>query len=123
MKPTGRRIYTAEAIGFIVLDLIQIPDGNAGGHLAHLGGALIGYLLTRYFNKGEVIILNFENLFQKKEKPLKTVYKNKQNTKKRKENPKEHQAKIDRILDKISKSGYDTLTKDEKDFLFKVGKN
>lgn len=111
------------AIGFIVLDLIQIPDGNAGGHLAHLGGALIGYLLTQYFNKGEVVILSFENLFQKKEKPLKTVYKNKQNTNTKIENPKEHQAKIDRILDKISKSGYDTLTKEEKDFLFKVGKN
>ena len=111
------------AIGFVVLDLIQIPDGNAGGHLAHLGGALIGYLLSRYFNKGKDIILSFENLFQKKEKPLKTVYKNKQTSRKKTTNPKDHQAKIDRILDKISKSGYDTLTKDEKDFLFKVGKN
>lgn len=112
------------AIGFIVLDLIQIPDGNAGGHLAHLGGALIGYILTRYLNKGNEIILSFENLFQKKkEKPLKTVYKNKQSTKNKSVNPKDHQARIDRILDKISKSGYDTLTKDEKDFLFKVGKN
>jgi membrane associated rhomboid family serine protease len=111
------------AMGFVVLDLIQIPDGNAGGHLAHLGGALIGYLLSRYFNKGKDIILSFENLFQKKEKPLKTVYKNKQTSRKKTTNPKDHQAKIDRILDKISKSGYDTLTKDEKDFLFKVGKN
>jgi len=112
------------AIGFIILDLIQIPDGNAGGHLAHLGGAVIGYLLTRYFNKGKEVILNFENLFQKKkEKPLKTVYKNKQSNNKKPINPKDHQVKIDRILDKISKSGYETLTKDEKDFLFKVGKN
>jgi len=112
------------AIGFVVLDLIQIPDGNAGGHLAHLGGALIGYLLTRYFNKGEMIILSFENLFVKKKgEPLKTVYKNKKNTQNRTINPKDHQAKIDRILDKISKSGYETLSKEEKDFLFKVGKN
>jgi hypothetical protein len=111
------------AIGFIVLDLIQIPDGNAGGHLAHLGGALIGFLLSKYFNKGKDIILSFENLFQKKEKPLKTVYKNKQTSRKKTINPKDHQAKIDRILDKISKSGYETLSKDEKDFLFKVGKN
>ena len=111
------------AIGFVILDLIQIPDGNVGGHLAHLGGALIGFLLSKYFNKGKDIILSFENLFQKKEKPLKTVYKNKQTSRKKTINPKDHQAKIDRILDKISKSGYETLSKDEKDFLFKVGKN
>lgn len=112
------------ALGFIILDLIQIPDGNAGGHLAHLGGALIGYLLTRYLNKGNELIISFENIFKKsKDKPLKTVYKNRQSTHKKTINPKDHQAKIDRILDKISKSGYDTLSKEEKDFLFKVGKN
>ncbi|MCK5637093.1 MAG: rhomboid family intramembrane serine protease [Flavobacteriaceae bacterium] len=112
------------AIAFIALDLIQIPNGNAGGHLAHIGGAIIGYLLTVYLNQGKGIIEWFENLFiSKKQKPLKTVYKNKQPYKSNINNPKGQQIKIDRILDKISKSGYDTLTKDEKDFLFKVGKN
>jgi len=112
------------AIAFIALDLIQIPNGNAGGHLAHIGGAIIGYLLTIYLNQGKGVIEWFENLFiSKKQKPLKTVYKNKQPYKSKISNPKEQQIKIDRILDKISKSGYDTLTKEEKDFLFKVGKN
>ena len=111
------------AIGFIAIDLIQIPNGNAGGHLAHIGGAIIGYLLTIYLNQGKGIIQGLENLFlPAKQKPLKTVYKNKQTNKTKKSNPKEQQIKIDRILDKISKSGYDTLTKEEKDFLFKVGK-
>jgi hypothetical protein len=59
----------------------------------------------------------------KKQKPLKTVYKNKNGSKTKTGNPKDQQAKIDKILDKISKSGYETLTKEEKDFLFKVGKN
>lgn len=112
------------AIVFIALDVIQIPDGNAGGHLAHLGGALIGYLLTSYFQQGKGFIAWIEGLFHPKEKkPLKTVYKSKRTTKTKVQNPKDQQVKIDRILDKISKSGYETLTKAEKDFLFKVGKN
>lgn len=110
------------AIGFVILDIVQIPVNNAGGHLAHLGGAVIGFILTVYFNQGKNIHLWPENLFAtKKEKPFKTVYKNKTSTKSA--NPIEQQKKIDGILDKISKSGYDTLSKEEKDFLFKAGKN
>lgn len=110
------------AIGFVILDIVQIPVDNAGGHLAHLGGAIIGFLLTTYFNQGKNINLWPVNLFQnKKDKPLKTVYKNKTSAKN--SNPQEQQKKIDAILDKISKSGYDTLSKEEKDFLFKAGKN
>jgi len=112
------------AIAFVALDIIQIPNGNAGGHLAHLGGALVGFLLTRYFQQGTGFIQWLENLFLRKEqKPLKTVYKSKKSTATNERNPKNQQIKIDRILDKISKSGYETLTKEEKDFLFKVGKN
>ena len=109
------------AIFLIALDVIQIPNGNAGGHLAHLGGAIIGYLLTSYLQQGEGFIQWIESFFQpKKDTPLKTVYKkaNRSTVK----SPKEQQIKIDHILDKISKSGYETLTKSEKDFLFKVGK-
>jgi len=110
------------AIVFVVLDVIQIPNGNAGGHLAHLGGALIGFLLTNNYNQGSDITKWFENLFKtKKQKPFKTVYKNKARSKDK--NPVAHQKKIDAILDKISKSGYETLSKEEKDFLFKAGKN
>lgn len=110
------------AIAFVLLDVIQIPVANAGGHLAHLGGAVIGFVLTKYFNQGKNAIVFIENLFlPKKDKPLKTVYKNKTTSKS--PTPLEHQKKIDTILDKISKSGYDTLTKEEKDFLFKAGKN
>ena len=112
------------AIAFVALDIIQIPNGNAGGHLAHLGGALVGFLLTRYFQQGTGFIQWLENLFLRKEqKPLKTVYKSKKSYGTKERNPKNQQVKIDRILDKISKSGYETLTKEEKDFLFKVGKN
>lgn len=111
------------AIGMVVLDLVQIPAGNAGGHLAHLGGALLGFLMTSYFGQGTLLISWLEHLFTPKDKtPLKTVYRNKKETPQRKSNKNHDQAKIDSILDKISKSGYNTLSKEEKDFLFNQGK-
>ena len=119
------------AIAFILLDIIQIPYGNAGGHLAHLGGAALGYFYFLRLNQGTDIGLPLEelsnrllNLF-KKQSNLKTVYKNKSNTasKKKESNEDLDQQKIDAILDKISKSGYESLSQKEKDFLFRAGKN
>lgn len=112
------------AIVLVVLDIVQIPSGNAGGHLAHLGGSLMGFIMTRYLNQGNDLVLWFSSFFVKKEKkPLKTVYKSEHKKSYRKpESKSEEQAKVDSILDKISKSGYDTLTKEEKDYLFNAGK-
>lgn len=112
------------AVFFVTLDVVQIPAGNAGGHLAHLGGSILGFMLTKYFNQGRNFIAWFEGLLVKKDKrPLKTVYKSKERPSyQRKETKTEQQKRIDSILDKISKSGYDTLTKEEKDYLFKAGK-
>ena len=111
------------AIIIIVLDIIQIPNGNAGGHLAHLGGALTGFLLTNSFNNGKDFINWTGRFFKpKKQKPLKTVYKNKKSVNSKVRQTDEEQRKIDTILDKISKSGYEALSKEDKDFLFKIGK-
>lgn len=118
----------------VVLDLIQLPtSGNAGGLLAHLGGAIFGYMYAVQLAKGndigkwfENIIDWFENLFTPRtKKPFKKVHRTTRDhsvrsiTKQEKTN---NQKKIDAILDKIGKSGYDSLTKAEKDFLFKAGK-
>ncbi len=128
---------------FVVLtDLIQIPSsGNAGGLLAHVGGAIFGYVYARQLSKGNDIGLWWErladgvvNLFKSKPKSakkanMKTVYKNQTSAQKRtyrsgsRVSKNEQQAQIDAILDKISKSGYDSLSKAEKDFLFKAGKD
>jgi membrane associated rhomboid family serine protease len=122
---------------FVILDLIRIPmnDGaNAGGFISHLGGALLGYIYAKRLQKGSDIGSGFEKMMDmfvsffkpKKKSPLKTVYKNKtskRSTKTAVASPTEMQRKIDGILDKISKSGYESLTKQEKDFLFKAGKN
>ena len=118
----------------VLIDLIQLPTGgNAGGHLAHLGGALLGYVYARQLLHGRDIGDGFSrmldgiaNLFKKKERkaPLKTVHRKKaaRGTTKVDYNKENRQRKIDSILDKISKSGYESLSKEEKDFLFKAGK-
>jgi membrane associated rhomboid family serine protease len=119
----------------VLTDLIQLPMSNSGGHLAHLGGAFLGYLYASQLLKGNDIGSGFSkfmdsvvNLFRQSEKkgPLKTVYKNKSTANNSASvadyDKKTHQKKIDAILDKISKSGYESLSKAEKDFLFKAGK-
>ncbi|MFT6796501.1 MAG: membrane associated rhomboid family serine protease [Maribacter sp.] len=121
----------------VLMDLIQLPaSGNAGGHLAHLGGALLGYWYARQLVNGTDIGAGFSrfldtivNLFKgsKKKAPLKTVYKSKKEgattTSKAQYDKQSSQKKIDAILDKISKSGYESLSKAEKDFLFQAGKD
>ncbi len=113
-------------LAFFFLDVIQIPYGNAGGHLAHIGGAVLGFFYARQMAGGRDIGIGFENLWQAvfKRKQLKTVYRapQKTSTSSKKSSDGVHQNKIDAILDKISKSGYDSLSKEEKDYLFKAGK-
>ena len=120
---------------FVLLDLIQIPNGNSGGHIAHLGGALFGYIYASQLKKGNDIAKGFEQLMNtimswfsfKKKSSLKTVHKTR--SEKRASGKTIHQKKriqqeqIDAILDKISKSGYESLSKEEKAFLFQSGKD
>ncbi|MCY1479158.1 Rhomboid family protein [compost metagenome] len=122
------------AFVFLILDLIQLPTDNMGGHIAHLGGALFGFAYIKILQNGTdlslivtKIIDFFANLFKpRKGTPFKKVHRNVSQPK-----PKtaskivvkdKTQQQIDEILDKISQSGYDSLTKEEKEFLFKAGK-
>lgn len=108
---------------WIALDVVGLIGGNAGGHFAHLGGALFGFLYVNQASNKEIGIFDqLFSFFKKKKTPLKTVHKNPKNYKKPATNSNLNQQQIDKILDKISKSGYDTLTKAEKEFLFKQGK-
>ena len=111
---------------FFFLDVIQIPYGNAGGHLAHIGGAILGFLYAQQLGKGKDIGTWFENIWRGifKKKSLKTVYRApKIKPVKPHKSDEKKQVKIDAILDKIGKSGYDSLLKEEKDFLFRAGKD
>ena len=120
------------AIVFIALDLIYASAENTGGHIAHLAGSLFGFLYIRLLQNGtdlskgvSVILDGVANVFKpKKSTPFKKVHRNPvQSSKRNAAKPKDiTQQQIDDILDKISKSGYDSLTKEEKEFLFKVGK-
>ncbi|MFT5678269.1 rhomboid family intramembrane serine protease [Patiriisocius sp. Uisw_047] len=120
------------ALFIFIYDLIRLPiGGNAGGMLAHFGGAVFGYIYARQLLKGNDLGVWFENSMDwfsdyfktKKQKPFKKVHRNKKGTSRGKSQVSDHQKKVDAILDKIGKSGYDSLTKAEKDFLFKAGKD
>lgn len=115
------------------IDLIQIPNGNAGGHLAHLGGGALGFYYAFKLKQGTDIGRWFEHFitysrgwFGHKRSPLKTAHKSSRKKTSGEQFTqayidRERQKKIDAILDKISHSGYDSLTKEEKDALFKSG--
>lgn len=118
----------------LIIDLMQIRLDNSGGHIAHLAGAFFGFGFIKLLENGtdlskivSSIIDFFVNLFAKSPStPFKKVHKN---YKKPAEKPTSRivtkdktQQQIDEILDKISRSGYDCLTKEEKEFLFKAGK-
>jgi membrane associated rhomboid family serine protease len=108
---------------WVALDILALSGGNAGGHFAHLGGALFGFLYVQKAANTEINILDkITSIFSSKKKPLRTVYKSPKKTAKTNKDTSLNQQQIDAILDKISKSGYDTLTKEEKEFLFKQGR-
>ncbi len=119
------------ALFYVIMDIISIPQGNAGGHIAHLGGAFFGlYFVYRLRNGKDITIgvnrlLNYiAHLFSSKRK-MKVVYKNPGKTKSDvayNAQKAANQQKIDAILDKISKSGYDSLSKEEKAILFDASK-
>jgi len=122
----------------IILDLLQIFVENTGGHIAHLAGAFFGFIFIKLLQSGtdlstgvSVIIDGIANLgFPKNKTQFRKVHRNynpppKQRTEKslsRIVTKDKTQQQIDEILDKISRSGYDSLTKEEKEFLFKAGK-
>lgn len=115
------------ALVYVVLDIISIRQGNSGGHIAHIGGALLGFLFAKQLQTGKDITLfinqllaYFKTMFSTKRK-MKVVYKNPGKTKTDYDynaQKKANQQKVDAILDKIAKSGYDSLTGEEKAILF-----
>ena len=114
------------AIVLFVIDILSISNSNSGGHIAHIGGAAMGFLFAKQWKKGNDITAfigktgdYFTNLFTSTQKPrMKVKYRKKVSDYEFNKMQKERQEEIDAILDKISKSGYNSLTKDEKNKLF-----
>lgn len=111
------------AIATILIDIISIPVSNAGGHIAHIGGALWGFIFARMLLKGTDITAPFSSLnlnLKRKKSKLKVERGRPETDWEYLSRKKSEQVEIDAILDKISKSGYNSLSKDEKDSLFKM---
>ena len=118
------------AIFFIVTDIIQIASYNAGGHIAHLGGVLYALLYVRFLRQGRDLGKGINRLvdgivatFKPRKSKLRVTYKgNARNLDDFEYNEQKalEQKEIDRILDKIARSGYDSLSKKEKEILFRM---
>ncbi|MFT5183889.1 MAG: membrane associated rhomboid family serine protease [Flavobacteriales bacterium] len=126
------------AVGFVLKDVMDLQSGNnIGGHLAHLGGAAFGFIQGRGLALGQDYFLKFEqfldrffnaikpgpNSKMKVVRPKKKAPKNPRGKSDEEYNQEKYtkQEQVNRILDKISKSGYDSLSKFEKDFLSRQG--
>jgi membrane associated rhomboid family serine protease len=120
------------ALFTVLIDVLSIRSGNAGGHIAHLGGAFYGFLYATQLQRGIDMSKGFnrfmDSLFSlfKRRPELKVKYKKPAG---RPETDMEYNARraaeqrrIDQILEKIARSGYEGLTREEKEILFKSSK-
>lgn len=122
------------ALFYVILDLLMIKEGNAGGHLAHLGGMLFGFVYAQqgwYKYDFSNWLGSLKNLFVKPKQP-RVVYRRPAtekvtttgaSTKPSRTTSRTRQEKVDAILDKIAHTGYDSLSKEEKEFLFKISQD
>lgn len=123
----GIPLWVLTAI-YLIIDLATIPQNNPGGHIAHLGGALMGFIFMVMYRKGydwsewmNNVYDWFNNLFNPdkpvKGKNLKDELFYQSTAKPYKKTPNITQQRIDDILDKINQKGYDYLTEEEKELL------
>jgi membrane associated rhomboid family serine protease len=115
----------------ILLDLAYMPTSNQGGHIAHIGGALFGFIMARKWRDQRIFIGAFMNDWIERIKDalkgrsrLKVAHSRRadkgRGASSKSPNNKADQERLDAILDKISKGGYESLSKEEKDFLFRM---
>jgi len=118
------------ALVYFFIDLISISAlHNAGGHISHIGGAVFGWYFADRLMKGKDVTLSFSRLVEKlghlfrKKSKLSVTYKRPMTDMEYNAKKIKKQAELDRILEKIKRSGYDSLSKDEKKTLFDASKN
>jgi len=120
----GRVKIKYMALAIFILTSVMDFSVNSGGKLAHIGGALLGYLYALNLKRGRDIgkglnrIIDFIATIFKPRKRMKVTYKKPASNYDYNKRKTEHQTRINAILDKISKGGYDSLTREEKDILF-----
>ena len=122
-------------LAMLVLDIIGTTSVNAGGSISHIGGAITGYLFAASMIKSgkditdpiNRIISSINDFFKRNKKPKFTVHTNTSKTDEEwnmenQNRKRENNEEIDKILDKIRKSGYTNLTDEEKKRLFDLSK-
>ena len=125
-------VYIA-VVMFILTSLVDFSV-NSGGKIAHIGGALTGFVFAFYYRQGKDLTRGFDRImdsiatwFKPGSKRMKVTYKRSPDQKppaddiEYRKQKAEEQKEIDHILEKISKAGYDSLTAREKELLFKMG--
>ncbi|MDR1755873.1 MAG: rhomboid family intramembrane serine protease [Culturomica sp.] len=121
-----RLIYLA--LFTVAIDLLGIPSSNAGGHIAHLGGALFGCFFVIGVRRNRNITKRFVDFVEKtgrlfsrnrRVKPIPKRNVSEMSDREYNSYKKHKSDQVNRILDKISRSGYDSLTREEKEILFK----
>ncbi len=125
----GRLKLKYLAIAFVIIDILSIQADNPGGHIAHLGGAFWGFIYAYTLRKGNDVYKVFYGLkfpkFTWSSKDRKFDTKRPESGRPLSDDEYNYkrtasQEEIDRILDKISKSGYGSLSSKEKELLFKT---
>ena len=106
------------AVFYVAVDFLSTTGPNAGGQIAHLGGALIGFMYVKQLQRGNDWIAGITGLFKPKSK-LKVASTNRE----RSITTTPRQDEVDAVLDKISRSGYDSLNTHEKEILFRASKH
>lgn len=117
------------AIVSVLLDVLLIPGGNAGGHMGHLGGAFFGFVYASQLKQGRDLTVDFlKPYFWLREKwanrtnRIKVVHRKPKSDYDYNAEKASKQEQVDAILDKIKRSGYDSLSANEKEILFKASK-
>ncbi len=116
--------------GIILIDLLYILAENTGGHIAHLAGAFFGYIYVHQIRRGRDLGSWMASAFgwaaglqpKPKKSPFKKVHRSSKPAVAPQPGKNVQQRRVDEILDKIGKSGYDSLSTEEKEYLFKAGK-
>jgi len=121
------------ALFYVLLSVVGISATNPGGNIAHLGGAAWGWFYIFQLRKGKDMGAGFVKLIDKIAGAIAGIFKPKNNLKVTfKQAPRDdyeynrlkniEQEEVNRILEKIGKAGYDSLSKSEKELLFRQGK-
>lgn len=116
------------AVATLVIDFLAITSDNAGGHIAHIGGALLGILYAAQMKQGKDFTKPINKVIDwvvnlRKPKPkMHVTYKRGETEYEYNDRKNKNNEEIDLILDKLKRSGYESLSSEEKKKLFDASK-